>query len=522
GSTAATMLARRGHAVTLFEREQFPREHIGESLLPASMPVLEDLGVMPRVQAEGFVEKYGATMVWGSEDTTWSWYFRETNKRFPHSYQVWRPRFDQILLDNARAHGADVREQHTVLEVLFDGQRATGVRYADQHGVELRADARFIVDASGQRAMLGHALGLRRWDTFFRNAAVFGYFDGARRLPEPDQGNILIESYPHGWFWNIPLHTGRMSVGAVVDRDYARERLRRDNVREFLLEQITEAPQTRDLLCSAQLSHGPMVLRDWSYASERITGDGYVLVGDAACFVDPLFSSGVHLALTSGILAAAFVTSALADSTIAEAAGAMYQEHYYRQYGHFRQLAELFYQSNRTIDSYFWEARRILGESEDTTPREAFIRAVAGQPPFGYERVVLDRGKAPEQFLRQLRSIEADRRERQLAFATLSGDRRAIPVLAAGVKLERKPILDGDQFVWGEVLTTAGYPEGLPCSPFVSLLVNHIDGRASIEDLLTRLGARSHPSRAADIERATIEALHVLYVDGTIAELRSP
>jgi hypothetical protein len=215
------------------------------------------------------------------------------------------------------------------------------------------------------------------------------------------------------------------------------------------------------------------------------------------------------------------VTSALADPTIAGPAGMVYEEMYYKQYGHFRELAALFYQSNQTMDTYFWEARRILGESNGLAPREAFVRAVAGQPPSGYERVVLDRGKAPEDFLRRLHGVESDRREREQQFATLSPNLSAIPVFAGGVKLERKPVLDGDQFVWGDVLTTASYPEGLPCSPFVSVLVRQIDGRRSVMDLLTRLGARSHPTQAAAIERAILQALQVLFVDGAIAELRA-
>jgi halogenation protein CepH len=109
GSTAATMLARKGHQVLLLERAHFPRHHIGESLLPASMPVLEELGVVPALQQAGFLLKWGATMVWGREKTPWSWYFRETNRKYPHTYQVWRPHFDQLLLDNSRAHGVDVR-----------------------------------------------------------------------------------------------------------------------------------------------------------------------------------------------------------------------------------------------------------------------------------------------------------------------------------------------------------------------------------------------------------------------------
>ena len=123
------MLARQGWQVLLLERERFPRDHIGESLLPASIPVLEELGVLPAVQEAGFLRKWGATMVWGTDKTPWSWYFRETNQRYPHSYQVWRPQFDQLLLHNSRAHGVEVREGHQVVDVLFEDGRACGVRY---------------------------------------------------------------------------------------------------------------------------------------------------------------------------------------------------------------------------------------------------------------------------------------------------------------------------------------------------------------------------------------------------------
>src|SRR5262245_17410696 len=215
GSTTATMLARKGWQVLLLEREHFPRDHIGESLLPASIPVLEELGVLPAVQQAGFVPKWGATMVWGTEKTPWSWYFRETNQKYPHSYQVWRPLFDQLLLENSRAHGVDVREGYQVVDVLFGDGRAVGVRYMAD-GTEGIARARFVVDASGQGALLGRKLQLRRWDAFFQNLAVYAYFTGARRLPGADATNIFIESYTHGWFWHIPLPTGWTSTGAVV------------------------------------------------------------------------------------------------------------------------------------------------------------------------------------------------------------------------------------------------------------------------------------------------------------------
>ena len=181
GSTAAAMLARKGWRVLLLERERFPRHHVGESLLPASLPVLEELGVLPAVQAAGFLPKWGATMVWGKDDKPWSWYFRETNPNNPHAYQVWRPVFDQLLLENSRACGVEVREGHQVIEVLYEKGRACGVRYRSDAGHDGTASARFVVDASGQAALLGRRLQLRRWDPFFRNLAVYGYVD--RRRP---------------------------------------------------------------------------------------------------------------------------------------------------------------------------------------------------------------------------------------------------------------------------------------------------------------------------------------------------
>ena len=217
GSTSATMLARQGVRVLLLERERFPREHVGESLLPASIPVLEELGVLPAVEAAGFLKKWGATMVWGADPAPWSWYFKETNQRNPHSYQVWRPQFDQLLLENSRAHGVDVREGHRVVEVLWESGKATGVRYRSDTGETATVRCRYVVDASGQTGILARDLNLRQWDSFFQNLAVYGYFSGAQRLPSPDETNIFIEAYPNGWLWSIPLHTGWTSVGAVVD-----------------------------------------------------------------------------------------------------------------------------------------------------------------------------------------------------------------------------------------------------------------------------------------------------------------
>ena len=520
GSTTATMLARAGWRVRLLEREHFPRDHVGESLLPATMPILEELGVYEAVQAAGFVKKWGATMVWGAEPEPWSWYFRETNERYPHSFQVWRPEFDRILLENSRAHGVDVREGHRVTEVLFQSTKAVGVCYASDTGEEGEARARFVVDASSQNALLGHALKLRRWDPFFKNLAVYGYFKGAARLPEPDDGNILIESQPDGWCWTIPLPDGISSVGVVMDRSVAQEHTGRRALERLYREQVARAPRTSALLADAEMSYGPFVMRDWSYVSDEVVGDGYILVGDAACFVDPLFSSGVHLAMSAGVLAAAYVTSALKDDALAEAAAPVYKALYYTQYGHFHAMAKLFYASNRTADSYFWEARRVLPGAEDFSPRQAFIRAVAGQPPRGYERVVLEHGEPPAGFVEGVRGAERERAERR---ARVSGAGQRLldtrPSLALDVEVSVKPVLGEGEFVWGHVVTSQSRPEGTPVSALVAELLRKVDGQRSVHSIAAELYAERPTLPLADVERTAATAAGILYIDGIIEEL---
>ena len=527
GSTAATMLARKGAKVLLLEREHFPREHVGESLLPASVPVLEELGVLPAIQQQGFLLKWGATMVWGRESKPWSWYFRETSSSYPHSYQVWRPQFDQVLLQNSRDTGVDVREGHHVLDVILEDGVAVGVRYSSDGGSEQIVRSDFVVDASGQGGILARKLRLRRLDPFFQNLAIYGYFSGAQRLTQPDETNIFIESYPQGWLWNIPLHTGWASVGAVVDAKKGQEGVRDRGLQAFLTDQLAQAPYTRRMLRDATLVSGPSIARDWSYVSERLVGDGYILVGDAACFVDPLFSSGVHLALMSGVLAAAYVTSALKDVTMREPAGRVYQELYNKEYSHFRELAKLFYTSNRTVDSYFWEARRILEAGEDLSPRHSFIRAVAGQPPRGYERAVLEHGEMPAGFREDVQGVESGRAERRARLtAVRTGDNGnpwlndAVPRLATGVKVQRKPVVGEGEFVWGHVLSTSSDPEGTPCSPFVAKVVSLIDGRTSVAGLAMKLGAENSDTRLDQVQRNVLTTVEILYVDGAIAELK--
>jgi halogenation protein CepH len=527
GSTAAAALVDKGRRVLLLEREHFPREHIGESLLPATMPFLEWLGVMPAVQEAGFLKKWGATMLWGSSREPWSWYFRETNTAHPHAFQVWRARFDQILLDNARSHGADVREGHRVTSVLFDGDRAVGVRFVEPGGHLAEARAPWTIDASGQAALIGRARGLRQWDTHFQNMAVYGYFEGAERLPDPDQTNIFIESYAGGWFWNIPLHNGWMSSGAVIDSRRGQDLLRTFAPLQLLQSEIAAAPGTSRMLRDARLAHGPFTLKDWSYLSLEVAGDGYVLAGDAACFIDPLFSSGVHLAMMSGAMAAAYVTTALKDESMRLPGARFYREQYLAEYNQFREMAKLFYATNRSIDSFFWEARRILGpDAGGDSARQSFIRAVAGRPPRGYERVVIERGEMPTDLVREIRAAEAGETARRDWFDRRLADEgrerllASAPVMAGGARLQKQPEIVDGEFAWGFALSRGGEMLGRPLDAFTARAASLMDGHRSLLVIADAVAPVFGAPRSS-VEEAVIRAVRALFIAGDV-ELSLP
>jgi hypothetical protein len=263
---------------------------------------------------------------------------------------------------------------------------------------------------------------------------------------------------------------------------------------------------------------------DWSYTAGKMYGPGYILAGDAACFVDPLFSSGVHLALMSGVLAAAYVTTALNTPSMAEEAGEVYQELYLKEYNQFREMARLFYSSNLSAESYFWEARRITN-SDEYSPRHSFIQAVAGQPPRGYERVVLERGQAPEKFIESVKTVETERLARTQWLAALAADPQrnqilnAVPRLAEGVQVQRKPVLAEGEFVPGQVLNTVSQPEGTPCSPLVAAVIGEIDGQKSVADIVDGMGQHLDQAAHAQLEEAVSRTIEILYVDGTVAGL---
>ncbi len=377
GAIAATLLADAGHRVVVFERERFPRYHIGESLLSATLPILDAAGVTPRIEAHGFLRKPGGTFLWGRQSDPWSFRFAEDPGGRPYAFHVVRSEFDRILLENARDHGADVREEHTVTAVETNGGTPlVDVRSAG--GDAFRVAPRFVIDASGQTALLGRAKGLRRFDEFFKNLAVFGYFTGAKRLPGELASNILSAAFGDGWFWYIPLHDGTMSVGAVVDAHRWHGVVGKD-VDGTYRELIARCPAVADRVRGATLVSPVRVIRDYSYDSTAFTGPGWLLAGDAACFIDPVFSTGVHLATLAGYLGARAVTSILNGSEPEAQALAAYEQAYRGAFGRYLRFLYFFYDHNENPDSYFWTARRLLGTAPpDLSAREAFVRLISG------------------------------------------------------------------------------------------------------------------------------------------------
>lgn len=310
GSTAATLLTRRGYRVVLLEKARHPRFHIGESLLPMNLPLFERLGVLEKVRALG-VYKPGADFEADNERGYNNYAFsRAIGGSPPHAYQVWRQDFDQMLFQHARAGGADAREGHEVVQVEQLGPRDSLVQVRGEAGSSYRLRARYVMDASGRDTFLSSKKRLRRKNYQHQSAAIFGHFRNVARRPGADEGNISIYSFAHGWMWMIPLPQGVMSVGAVCRPEYLKQR--RGPPREFLLQTLQSNAALWGRMRDAELiGEEVRVTGNYSYDSRQMGGPGWVLIGDAFAFLDPVFSSGVYLAMSGAEQAAQAVDESL-------------------------------------------------------------------------------------------------------------------------------------------------------------------------------------------------------------------
>ncbi len=327
GTTAATLLARKGWRVTLLEKAAHPRFHIGESLLPMNLPILERLGVLDQVRAIGTFKPGAEFPITGEgsddgrdadgTDRYNTFHFaRALAPKFGYAFQVKREEFDQLLFRHAATNGVDTRERTCVERIEFgaDG-RPSRVHARDATG-ELVVSARYVIDASGRDALFGNQLKLKRRNPRHQSAAIFSHFSGVQRRAGEDAGNITVQRFAHGWMWLIPLRDGAMSVGAVCFPEYLKQRRGDTAARSseaLLMQSLQSEPSVWKRMEHAQRIAPVHVTGNYSYTCSTMHGPGWLMVGDAYAFVDPVFSSGVYLGMNSAEQAVAVVDGALRE-----------------------------------------------------------------------------------------------------------------------------------------------------------------------------------------------------------------
>jgi flavin-dependent dehydrogenase len=377
GSTVATHLARRGRRVIVLEKAKFPRFHVGESLLPYSLPVMDRLGVLEKVRRAGFQEKYGAYF-WN--ETTGGIrpvvFADAIDSAQPMAYQVKRADFDNLLLEHSIEKGAEVRQETTVLEVLFEKGRAVGVAAAGPDGVRYELRASVVVDASGQDAFLSRKMKMRSFDPKLKRAGLFAHFENVPRPEGRTAGDILLPVEDDVWYWIIPFGDGTSSVGAVFDPSKAA--IPGETIEARYERLVGRSKRMRELLGPGRRVGKVVGIADYSSSSSSFGGDGWVMVGDAASFLDPVFSTGVFLAMTMGERAADAIDRALGKKGRVDASDLKGYERKTRQMvARFRRFVHAFY------DPIFFEA--FCSKEPFDKIRAAITTVLAG----GVERVPL-------------------------------------------------------------------------------------------------------------------------------------
>lgn len=310
GSTVAALLAEQGRHVVVLEKTRHPRFHIGESLLPLNLPLFDRLGVRDEVEAIG-MRKNGVEFNSPTHDAPVTLDFSDAwDKSFPYAYQVRRSEFDHILFRNAGRKGAELLEGVRANRIDFESEgRGALVTAKDETGRVLQWQARFVIDASGRDTLLANQLQVKEKNRRHNSAAVYGHFTGAQRLTGAAEGNISIFWFDHGWFWFIPLADGTTSVGAVCWPYYLKSR--KKDVTSFFHDTIALCPLLARRLEGAQLVEPATATGNYSYSARRSFGHNYLMLGDAFAFIDPVFSSGVFLAMNSAFEGAETVRTCL-------------------------------------------------------------------------------------------------------------------------------------------------------------------------------------------------------------------
>ncbi|MBU1425197.1 MAG: tryptophan 7-halogenase [Gammaproteobacteria bacterium] len=302
GSTIAALLAERGIDVLMLEKDKHPRWHIGESLLPMNMPMFDKLGVTEEIKRIGMLKR-GAEFISPWHDAPVMIDFNDAlDNTYPIAYQVRRDQFDEVMFKNAAAKGARVAEECQVTDVKFQPGAETIVSTVNKDGSTQRIRTKFVVDASGRDTFLSNHFRMKQRNKKHNSAAIFGHFSGVKRLEGEVEGNISLFWFDHGWFWFIPLADGNTSIGATCWPYYMKTR--KTDVTQFFLDTIAMCPALMERMQGAKLESPAIATGNFSYLSERSSGENYLLLGDAFAFIDPIFSSGVFLAMASSFAGA--------------------------------------------------------------------------------------------------------------------------------------------------------------------------------------------------------------------------
>jgi len=376
GSTLAALLAQRDFDVVLLEKEKFPRHHIGESLIPGVLDVLDESGALPTVEDFGFLRKEGGIFKWGANEEPWSFYFDEAPQmlgKFDYAYQVTRADFDKILLDHARGVGVNVMEGVEAIP-----SESMGLSYLEAnsiYGDQIRFSGReTIVDCSGMSSFMSKSFHRRRkFDSDLRNVAMYRYFIDMKRLKGRDENGIFSEAVENGWLWNIPLHNGRNSVGFVTEAPLPgrkEERVAAFNNAIESSENLSEM-MGEDAYPIRELE----TVGDYSYSIKLpLFRDNLVIAGDAAGFIDPVWSTGVYLAVETARMAADAITE-VRDGV--DGAREKYDRDVRSLQTDYREFVKFFYGANVTQEGTFWKAYELVDRAVDE--QDAFIQLVSGR-----------------------------------------------------------------------------------------------------------------------------------------------